>query len=391
MHFEFNLSTRIRFGAGVLERLDGEIKSLGGRRTLIVCDPGIVRAGLAARVERILGRAGQPFAVFSAVSANPRDSECLAGTARARSFGADMLIGLGGGSAMDAAKAIGLLAANGGTPRDWADGRRPALQSPPPLICIPTTAGTGSEVTPVAVITDSAANVKMALLGTTVAPAVALVDPELTYGLPADITAATGMDALTHAIEAYTCRMANPVSDALALAAIEKIGVSLPIVCRNGRDAAARGQMLLASLLAGVAFGQADVGAVHSMAETLGGLCDTPHGVANAVFLPHVMAYNLESDLCRHARLGRLLCKAEAAEADGAAAWLGVRAVTRLAEEVGIPPLSEVVTLAGRDIDRLAERAAAHPCTPSNARTIGRNGYRDLFRRAYAGALPRLP
>ena len=388
INFDFHLPTRIVFGNGAIDQLADEVQRLKGRRILVVSDPGIERAGLTARVTSILEKGVAKVEVFSAVSANPRDAECLCGVEIAKSMDANALVGLGGGSPMDAAKAIGVLLANGGKPQDWADGRRPILKPPIPLICIPTTAGTGSEVTPVAVITDSARKVKMGLLGALVAPATALVDPELTLGLPPDITAATGMDALTHAIEAFTCRRSTPISDALALAAIENIGANLQRAVRNGLDGSAREQMLLGSLLAGVAFGQADVGAVHSLAESLGGVYDTPHGIANAVFLPHVMAYNREADLYRHACIGRILQPATKRVSDEEAAWLGVEVVAQLAETIGIPPLSNVVSLSENDIDQLAALADAHPCTPSNPREIGRSEYRDLIRHVYEHPLP---
>ena len=191
------------------------------------------------------------------------------------------------------------------------------------------------------------------------------------------------MDALTHAIEAFTCRFANPISDALALAAIEKIGPNLPLACQNGNNQSARGQMLLGSLLAGAAFGQADVGAVHSLAESLGGVYDTPHGFANAVFLPHLMAYNVEADLHRHARIGRALNPEAVSVSDAEAAWLAVQAVAHLAETIDIPPLSAMVTLSEGDMEQLAALAAAHPCTPGNCRQIGHRTFRDLIQQAY--------
>lgn len=388
MNFKFHLPTRIVFGGGVIESLAEEARVLAGRNILLVCDPGIISAGLTARVASILEKSAARVEVFGAVSANPRDTECLAGVEIARSMNADLLVGLGGGSPMDAAKAVGVLLANGGRPRDWADGRQPILKKPPPLICIPTTAGTGSEVTPVAVITDSARKVKMGLLGKLVAPAVALVDPQLTIGLPADITAATGMDALTHAIEAYTCRQANPFSDALALAAIEKIGAALPRACQNGSDETAREQMLLGSLLAGVAFGQADVGAVHCLAESIGGLYDTPHGIANAIFLPHVMAFNAQVDLERHARIGRALDQKLATASDETAAQESVRTICRIKEEIGLPSLKAMVRLTDEEKTHLAALAAEHPCSGSNSRSIDPGNYIQLLSDAYRDRPP---
>ena len=196
----FRHHTRIVFGPGELAALPAEVAALGSRRALIVCDPGITRLGLAARIAEVLASGGVETSRFDGLSENPRDAECCAAAAAARSVGAGVIVGLGGGSAMDAAKAAAALVTNGGTVKDWEDPR--ALEHEPlPLVCIPTTAGTGSEVTFVAVITDEVNHYKMALRGTGLAPAVAIVDPELTLSLPPALTAATGMDALAHAVE----------------------------------------------------------------------------------------------------------------------------------------------------------------------------------------------
>jgi alcohol dehydrogenase len=389
--FEFQLPTRIVFGRGSVASLGGEIRQLAGRRIMIVCDRGIVSAGLTGRVESALAGTAEEVAVFSAVSANPRDTECLAGVETARSMNADVLIGLGGGSPMDAAKAVGVLLANGGRPQDWADGRQSISKRSTPLVCIPTTAGTGSEVTPVAVITDSKKKMKMGLLGSKVAPDLALVDSELTYGLPADTTAATGMDALTHAIEAFTCRRAHPVSDALAVTAIEKISRHLPAACRNGSDETAREQMLLGSLLAGIAFGQADVGAVHCLAESLGGLYDFPHGIANAIFLPHVMAFNAKRAIGRHATIGRAIDERLATVPDETAARESVHAICRIKDDIGLPSMKAMIQLADEEMHHLAVLAAEHPCSASNSRPIDAGGYFRLLSEAYEDLPPRAP
>ena len=389
IRFDFQLPTRIVFGSGSVDTLTEEVQRLKGLRILLVCDPGLVSAGIADRIVSILAKPDLHVEIFSDVSANPRDTECLAGVEFAKSFGADVIVGLGGGSPMDAAKAIGVLLANGGEPQDWVEGRQPILEPSPPLICIPTTAGTGSEVTPVAVITDSVRKVKMGLLGHHVAPALALLDPQLTYGLPADITAATGMDALTHAIEAYTCRLANPISDALALSAIEKLGVHLPLAYRNGSDDKAREQMLLGSLLAGVAFGQADVGAVHCLAESLGGLYDAPHGTANAIFLPYVMAFNATMDVERYAKIGRALNQNLKTAPDVAASQESIRTIIQLKEKVELPSLREIARIDDEKIAHLAKLAAEHPCSPSNSRSIDFEDYLKILSDAYEDRVPK--
>ena len=292
----FRHHTRIVFGPGVLAALPAEVLALGTRRALVVCDPGITRLGLARRVAELLAAGGVESSCFDALSENPRDAECCAAAAAARQAGAEVVIGLGGGSAMDAAKAAAALVTNGGTVKDWEDPRQLA-HAPLPLVCIPTTAGTGSEVTFVSVITDEVNHYKMALRGTGLAPEVAIVDPELTLSLPPALTAATGMDALAHAVEAYTCKKANPITDALALKAVAMIAGSLRTAVRDGADVEARSALLLGSTIAGMAFGNSTVGAGHCVGEALGGLYDTPHGGAVAVFLPAVFRFNSAADL----------------------------------------------------------------------------------------------
>ncbi len=383
MSFTYQLGTRIVFGAGRLAELGGEARALAGQRVLLVTDPGIVAAGLADKAREALGEAGVESAVFSDVSANPSDRECCAAAAAAVAFGAQGIVGLGGGSALDTAKAAAALVTNGGRVKDWEDPRQ-LEKEPLPMLAVPTTAGTGSEVTWVAVITDEEHRYKMTLLDPRIAPDVAIVDPDLTASLPANVTAATGADALVHAIEAYTCQVANPVSDALALRAIELIAHALPAAVQDGGDTVARCDMLLASTLAGMAFMNADVGAVHCMGESLGGLRGTPHGVACAVFLPFVLEFNLEADPARHAAVARALGAGKPGMTDAEAARSLVGATRALSAQIGLPGLRELETLTSDDLEALARLSADHVCSPDNAREIGYEDYLKLFREAYS-------
>lgn len=385
LSFDYQFGTKVLFGTGRLAELGSEARALGGNngRVLLVTDPGILAAGLADRALEALGNAGLECSVFADVSANPSDRECCAAAAAATSLGAQVLIGLGGGSALDTAKSAAALVTNGGRVKDWEDPRRLG-ERPLPVLAIPTTAGTGSEVTWVAIITDEERHYKMTLLDPKIAPDVAILDPELTLSLPKEVTAATGMDALTHAIEACTCRVANPISDALALRAITLIAGALPLAVKKGDNAIARRDMLLASLLAGLAFINADVGAVHCMGESLGGLFDTPHGVACAVFLPFVLEFNLEADLARHAAVARAIGVRSPGMTEAEAASSLVGATRDLMAEIGIPKLRELQTLTTKDLDALAHLSADHVCSPDNGREIGYEDYLRLFRDAYA-------
>jgi alcohol dehydrogenase len=381
--FGFQLETRIEFGPGRLASIGDEALLLAQKCVMLVTDPGLIAAGVAGRVEERLKLAGLDCVVFSGISSNPRDGECQEAARVAVDAGVELFVGLGGGSAIDTAKAAATLATNGGRVRDWEDPKRP--QNPPlPLLAVPTTAGTGSEVTWVAVISDEDEHRKMTLLDPRIAPRVAILDPEITVSLPAQLTASTGMDALVHAIEAYTCKVANPISDALALQAIGLIGGALKTATTNASDLSARSDMLLGSLLAGVAFGNADVGAVHCLGESLGGLYDTPHGVACAVFLPFVLDFNCGANPEKHARVAAALGvdTSDLSADEGAAA--ASAAATSLMKTVGIPSLRDLQELSGKDMETLARLSDEHVCSPDNARSIGYDDYLRLVRQAYS-------
>jgi alcohol dehydrogenase len=267
--------------------------------------------------------------------------------------------------------------------RDW-EAPRLLRNAPAPMIVVPTTAGTGSEVTIYAVVTDTERKFKMSLFDTRLAPRVALVDPDLTWSLPPGVTAATGMDALTHAIEAFTCTLANPVSDALALRAMGLIARFLPAAVADGSDATAREGMMTASLLAGMAFGNADVASVHCLAEAIGGLYDTPHGVANSVFLPFVFAHNAEMFPDCHAEVALALgVSPEGRPADeiaaAGAAWLWA-----LARTIGIPRLNELDRIDPEDFPRLAAASAVNVSNPSNCRPMDEAQYLQILENAWA-------
>jgi alcohol dehydrogenase len=380
--FAFQHATRIFFGPGQLGELGEQAARLSeGGGVLLVTDAGVRAAGLLDRVRAALGE--QPVTVVDQVSPNPRDSECQAAAQVAREQAARVVVGLGGGSVMDTAKAAAALATNGGGVKEWEDPRR-LDRAPLPCICIPTTAGTGSEVTFVAVITDDETHLKMTLLDPQLAPAVAVVDPELTLTLPRGLTAATGMDALIHAIEAYTCKAANPLTDALAIRAIELIATSLERATADGGDLQARSSMALGSTVAGMAFGNSDVGAVHCLGESVGALYDSPHGVANAVFLPQVLEFNVPADPAKHADVARALGAAGAGMGDEEAAAAGIAWVRRLMTTLDLPSFADLEGVTEADFPRLAGLAAEHVCSPDNARDIDADDYLRIVRAAYA-------
>ncbi len=290
LSFNYLSPTKVIFGNGMLSELPMEITALG-RKAFLVSDEGLATAGLVDAAQKIMGNllAG----TFAEV---PQDSGMDVvdhGAALAMSSGADVVVSLGGGSVIDTAKGISILMTEGGSMRDF-QGMQMLTRPQTPHIVIPTTAGTGSEVTAGAVILDKQQGQKIINFENHNIPRVAILDPQLTQKLPPELTASTGMDAMTHAIESYTAQQRNPISDAVALHAIRLIAHYLPLTVKNGNDLVARGQMQVAALLAGWAFSNAMVGLVHAMAHSLGAVCRLPHGLANAILLPHVMAYNLE-------------------------------------------------------------------------------------------------
>jgi alcohol dehydrogenase len=378
----FNLPTRVRFGFGVSAELGGSVEDLGVARVLVVTDPGVRAAGLLDGPLASLAAAGIEATVFDSISGNPRDHECLAAAEAGRTFGAEAVVGVGGGSPMDAAKTAAVLLTNGGSPQDWEYPAQPAVD-PLPIVAVPTTAGTGAEVTFYAVVTDTARKFKMSLFDTRIAPRAALVDPALTMTMPPAVTAATGMDALTHAVEAFTGNLAHPITDALAKEAIGLIARWLPSAVRDGSDRDAREGMMLGSLLAGMAFGNTDVAAVHCLAEAIGGRYDTPHGVANSVFLPHVFAFNAEAFAARHAEVAAALGLDVRDVPAAAAAAMATRTIADLTREVGIPRFRDLPGPTPADFPDLAEAAKRNVSDPSNPRPLAVEDYLLLLNDAW--------
>ncbi len=379
----FLLPTEVRFGPGVALGLVSALAPYGDR-ILVVTDLGVRLTGLVDQILAPVIAAGVSVTVYDDVSPNPRDHECRAAADLARSEGVTAIVAIGGGSPIDAAKCAAALATNAGNARDWAVPRR-LRADPLPLIAIPTTAGTGSEVTRGAVITDEEHRTKLTVKDSRMAPRLALVDPSLTLSVPPGVTAATGMDVLTHAIEAYTGRKATPVSDALALHAIRLVATYLATAYEHGDDADAREGMMMASLLAGMAFGNADVAAVHCLAEALGGRYDTPHGVANAVMLPPVMRYNIVTAPERHADVATALGIDTRDLTADVAADRAVDAVAALAHHLEIPQLSELDRVTAADFAALALTAVANSSTPSNARPIDAANYEAILTETWGG------
>lgn len=381
--YSYFCPTRIEMGTGKSLELPVILQSLGlGSSILLVTDPGVIRAGLVAPIQSALKAGGFSVTLFDALSQNPRDTECLAGAALFREASAELIVAIGGGSAMDTGKAIALIGKNGGTPAEYADGHLP-YHNIAPIVCIPTTAGTGSEVTRSAVITEAATHRKMTLKHAALRPTLAVLDPALTYSVPPAVTAATGVDALVHAIEGYTCKLTHPISQAFGAQAMRKIVTALPRAYEDGRDEQARYEMLEGSLLAGLCFGSADVAAVHCLAEALGGLYDTPHGVANAVFLPHVLRFNAQEDTSLHARLARYMNFASDADSDELACEKLIAGIETWTAQLNIPKLRDLPGVREEDFSRIVELSVKNGSTPSNVRAVTAEDYLRILQEAY--------
>jgi alcohol dehydrogenase len=375
--FSYELPTRIEYGVGVTGKLAEWVKALGARKVLIVTDKGIEASGLLSAIADQLSAAKLETDIFSEVEANPKDHNVHAGAQIAKSVQADCLVAVGGGSPIDCAKSIAVMATHGGSVRDY-EGRDKISGTVLPLIAIPTTAGTGSEVTFSSVITDTEEGFKFTVKHPSLAPGIALLDPQMTITMPPGLTAATGMDALTHAIEGYTAKVSEPLADAAALYAIELVTKYLKTAVFDGNDMEARAGMLVGSVLAGMAFSHSDVGSVHCIAEALGGKYDTAHGVCNAVVLPAVMEYNM--DYCRE-RYGRIaLAMGITSDSAEDGARRAVEAVKQLAVDVNLPSFGSFGVKAA-DIEELAFKSFVNGSNEDNPRPMSKDDYLTLFKK----------
>jgi alcohol dehydrogenase len=380
---EFYMPTRVFFGRGVAGQAGAHAAGLGARQVLLVTDPGVADAGLVEPVRQSLERAGLRVLDFRQVEPNPRDVDCLAGAELAAGAQADAFVAVGGGSAIDSAKCISLLMANGGHPRDWEDFG--ALHTTPaPVIALPTTAGTGSEVSPSAVITDTERKKKMNLFDMRNCPRIALVDPDLTATCPPALTAASGMDALSHAIDSLQCRLATPASDALALEGARLIALYLrrAFACAAtgaADDVEARSGMAQGSLTAGIAVGLTDVSGAHCLAEAIGGLYGYPHGYCCARSLPPIMEYNLPASEEKYARLAAAFGLGQPGQPARELAMLAIGYVRQLNEDLSVPPMRDLIR--ADDLTLLGQKAEQNTSNPSNPRDADAAAFTAMFAR----------
>jgi alcohol dehydrogenase len=380
--YGFYMPTVSLLGLGAVKQVGQQAKVLGGTKALIVTDAGLARIGVADQIKGYLEEAGLSVTVFDGAEPNPTDlnvRDCLKVW---QDNGCDLLVTLGGGSSHDCGKGMAIVATSGGDIRDWA-GIDTLQADLPPYIAINTTAGTGSEMTRFAVVTNTDTKVKMVFCDARLTADVAVNDPGLMVGLPSSLTAATGMDALTHAVEAYvTTLLSNPVTDCLAMQAIRLIGKWLRKAVANGTDLEARDAMAYAEYLAGMAFNSAGLGIVHSMAHQPGSLLGKPHGVCNAICLPVVCEFNLIANAEKYAKVAELLGENIEGLTTMEAAEQAVAAIRRLSRDIGIPKGLAAIGVTEKDIPVMAENAMKDVCTLFNPRTVKVADIIELYKKA---------
>lgn len=368
------------FGPGAREVLPQEISRMGYKKAFVATDKDLIKFGVADKVLKVLENAGIPYEVFSEIKPNPTVSNVKAGVEAFAKSGSDFIIAIGGGSSMDTAKAVGIITNN----PEFADvvsleGVADTKKKSVPIIALPTTAGTAAEVTINYVITDEENEKKMVCVDPNDIPVMAIVDAELMYTLPRGLTAATGMDALTHAIEGLITKGAWEMSDMFELKAIEMIARYLETAVNEPQNAEARNGMAVAQYIAGMAFSNVGLGVVHGMAHPLGAIFDIPHGVANALLLPTVMEFNMPAAIDKYVQIAKAMDVYSAGMSNEEAAEAAVEAVRQLSIRVGIPQHLAELGIKAEVLDKLATAAAADVCTPGNPRFVDKEIIQRLY------------
>ncbi len=369
------------FGSGARSLTGQYAKNFGARKALVVTDPGVTAAGWTADVIKSLERENLDYAVFEGVTPNPKDYEVMAGAERYRSERCHAIVAVGGGSPMDCAKGIGIVCANQGNILDY-EGVDQVERPLDPLICVPTTAGTSADVSQFAIITDKKKKVKIAIVSKTIVPDVALIDPETTTTMDGQLTAHTGLDAFVHAAEAFVSNAHSPVTDIHALEAVRIISKVLPEVIGYPGDMQLRGEMMLASLFAGLAFSNASLGAVHAMAHSLGGLLDLPHGVCNAILLEHVVEFNFHAASDRYRIIGDAMGLSVAGKKPEEARAELCGAIAALRRSVGVKETLGGLGVTKEVIGQLARNAMNDACLVTNPKAPAAGDVERIYEHA---------
>jgi len=367
LSFVYRSPTKIVFGENAVDDVAAEVDELGGGKALIVTDEGIEKAGLVERLEKALG--DRCAGIFDQCTQDSGVHIVENGYEFAKGKGVDVLVSIGGGSVIDTAKGMAILLKEGGKLSDY-DGFQLLVRPVTPHIVIPTTTGTGSEVTYAAVIKDHAAKTKLLFCDTHLIPNVAILDPTVVAGLPPQLTASTGMDALCHAIEAIHSLQREPIVDGLALHAIKLITTNLPRCVEKGDDLVARGQTQIAATIAGIAFGNAQVGIVHALVHTVGGKYGVPHGIANGILLPHCIMYNLDECPDRYAMVAEAMGVRKAGMSDMEAGEAAANAIWKLTKKMGLPQRLRDVGVPEDGLEECAEASLYDGSIVYNPKTV---------------------
>ncbi len=380
--YRFYMPALNHMGATCLDESIADIKVLGFKKALVVTDKVLVDIGLVGQVVEKLGTVGITCEIYDESKPNPTVKNVEDGVKQLQSAGCDCVISLGGGSPHDCAKGIALVNSNGGSIKDY-EGVDVSAKPQTPLICINTTAGTASEITRFCIITDEARHVKMAIVDKNTTPVMSVNDPSLMQGMPPSLTAATGMDALTHAVEAYVSTAATPVTDACALQAVQIISTWLRTAVYDGENMDAREQMAYGQLLAGMAFNSASLGYVHAMAHQLGGFYDLPHGVCNAILLPHVQAFNARVCPEQLAQVAAAMGVDISGISDRDGADHALAEIQGLAMDIGIPEGLSELEVQEKDFPALADNALKDACGMTNPIQATKEEIIEIFEAAF--------
>ncbi len=380
---EYQMCRKLVFGDHAIVELPSVIAGLKGKKPLIVTDEGLVKAGIINKVTDILEKSKMTFSIFDGVESDPKIEIVYPCREKAKAGRCDLIIGIGGGSSLDIAKITAVMMSNRND-LDSFIGINKIPEPGIPTVMIPTTAGTGSETTPIAILSDEKEHLKKGIVSDHLYPSVALIDPVLTHELPPSITAYTGIDALTHAIEAYTNKYAQPFVDTFAFEAVRLIGHNLRKAVVQGNDPEARHNMSLASLYGGMCLGSVNTAAVHALAYPLGGMFDVPHGIANSLLLPYVMEFNLESNVVKFARIAAALGEKTGELSPEKAARISISSVKRLCGDIGIISRMRDLDIPEDALDTMAEGAMkVTRLLNNNPREVKLEDARQIYGNAY--------
>jgi len=378
--FKF-MTPEIIFGNQSLSQIGECLQRLGATKVFLVSDPGVLNAGWVERTIQYIKQCQLDYHLWTNVTPNPKDHEVHAGASEYRESECNAIVGIGGGSAIDAAKAIALLGTNGGNIHQY-EGVDQISRPLPPMVMIPTTAGSGSEVSQFSIIGDSSRRVKMAIISKSLIPDIAIIDPQTLMTKDKQLTANTGMDALTHAIESYVSLAATPLTEVLSLQAMRLISQYLRPSAASQYNVEAKNAMAMASMQAGIAFSNAILGAVHAMSHQLGGFLDTPHGEANAILLPHVLEYNFIAAPAKYRNIAEALGENVVGLSQHETSRAVLKAVSELSNDLDIPKSLSELGLEPDQIDFLSSNAVRDVCMATNPRDMTAEDVKSLFCKA---------